>query len=69
MEPHSGQAPRREVVCVRCGTVFPCSLDGDCWCAAEPVRLPVQSLAASDDCLCAACLRSVAAGGNAANRD
>jgi hypothetical protein len=56
--PRDSIAPRR-LACTRCGTAFDCSLGGDCWCAAEPFRLPVPDSAA-DDCLCPACLRAAA---------
>jgi hypothetical protein len=52
------KAPRA-LVCARCGGAFDCSLDGDCWCAAEPYRLPVVN--AGKDCLCPSCLRRDAA--------
>jgi hypothetical protein len=51
-------APRR-LTCERCGTPFDCSLGGDCWCAKEPVRLPMPD-AAAEDCLCPACLHAAA---------
>jgi len=35
-------------------------LSADCWCAAEPYRLPMTK-AALEDCLCPACLRKAAA--------
>ncbi|MDP2295794.1 MAG: cysteine-rich CWC family protein [Pseudolabrys sp.] len=53
----------RRLVCARCGAAFDCSLAGDCWCAAEPVRLPMPGTMTSDpaeDCLCPACLRRAA---------
>jgi hypothetical protein len=57
-------APSRRVVCARCGAAFDCGLGGDlggeCWCAAEPYRLPMTA-AATEDCLCPDCLRKVAA--------
>jgi hypothetical protein len=49
-------ARTRRLNCERCGRPFDCSLDGDCWCAAEPVRLP---LPATGDCLCPDCLRDL----------
>jgi hypothetical protein len=52
-------APRR-LACARCGAAFDCGLSGECWCAAEPYRLPLAS-AAIEDCLCPACLRQAAA--------
>jgi len=51
----------RRLTCPRCGSEFQCGLGGDCWCAAEPVRLPMTGSAAEDDCLCPACLRAVMA--------
>jgi hypothetical protein len=38
-----------------------CSPGGDCWCAAEPVRLPMPSPLSDEGCLCAACLRAATA--------
>jgi Cysteine-rich CWC len=49
----------RRVICARCGTDFSCGLSGDCWCAAEPVRLPLFGNP-SEDCLCPSCLRKAA---------
>jgi hypothetical protein len=51
--------PRR-LACARCGAAFDCGLSGECWCAAEPFRLPLAA-PASEDCLCPACLRQAAA--------
>jgi len=53
-------APVRQTACGRCGAVFGCGLGADCWCAAEPYRLPVPGAAAAD-CLCPDCLRTLAA--------
>ncbi len=50
--------PRR-VTCARCAVPFDCGLSGDCWCAAEPYRLPMTK-AWIEDCLCPACLRKAA---------
>jgi hypothetical protein len=50
----------RTVTCARCGAAFACNLDGGCWCAAEPYRLPLPT-ATHEDCLCPACLRKAAA--------
>jgi len=50
----------RSVTCARCGTVFTCSLSGDCWCADEPYRLPMTK-AVIEDCLCRDCMRKAAA--------
>ena len=35
--------PSRRLACARCGTAFDCGLGGECWCAAEPYRLPLTS--------------------------
>jgi len=51
----------RKLACARCGAAFDCSLEGGCWCAAEPYRLPMPAAAANEDCLCPACLRKAAA--------
>jgi hypothetical protein len=59
--PSPATAPRR-LICARCGTVFDCGLGSECWCAAEPYRLPMPDSAA-EDCLCPACLRAAAAQG------
>jgi hypothetical protein len=48
----------RRLSCERCGREFDCGLGGDCWCAAEPYRLPLP--AGSADCLCPDCLRMAA---------
>lgn len=32
------------------------TLSGSCWCAAEPITLPVPA-DSSEDCLCRQCLR------------
>lgn len=53
--------PGRRLACARCGTAFECGLSGDCWCAAEPYRLPLTAAGASEDCLCPQCLRKAAA--------
>jgi hypothetical protein len=55
---HDNAATRR-LACARCGTQFECGLGGDCWCAAEPYRLPMPADAA-EDCLCPACLKAAA---------
>jgi hypothetical protein len=56
----------RRLTCERCGQEFGCSRDSiaDCWCNAEPYRLPMPSPAeagSSANCLCPACLREMAA--------
>jgi hypothetical protein len=52
--------PRR-LACARCGTAFECALGGECWCAAEPYRLPLTAAGETENCLCPACLRKAAA--------
>jgi len=44
------------VTCARCGASFGCNPGGACWCAAEPVRLPMPQ--SDEGCLCADCLRA-----------
>jgi hypothetical protein len=56
----------RRLTCARCGTAFDCALSTECWCAAEPVRLPVPAAGAVEDCVCPTCLRAINA---AAQRD
>jgi hypothetical protein len=51
--------PPRQLACARCGAAFECAVAGDCWCAAEPYKLPMPT-DASEDCLCPACLRQLA---------
>jgi Cysteine-rich CWC len=51
--------PSRRIACARCGAAFECGLSSDCWCAAEPYRLPLTDPAV-EDCLCPACLRQAA---------
>ncbi|WP_454624749.1 hypothetical protein [Bradyrhizobium cenepequi] len=46
----------RRLSCSRCGTEFTCSPSGQCWCAAEPYRLPMPPHDGGD-CLCPDCLR------------
>ena len=55
------KTPPRQLACARCGTTFDCSLEGGCWCAKEPYRLPISDAATAEDCLCPACLRQAAA--------
>jgi hypothetical protein len=50
----------RNLVCARCGGAFECAVGGQCWCAAEPYRLPLTDAGAAEDCLCPACLRRAA---------
>ncbi|HEY5167128.1 MAG TPA: cysteine-rich CWC family protein [Pseudolabrys sp.] len=58
MQPPTASPPRK-LACARCGSAFECQLSAGCWCAAEPYRLPMTN-AASEDCLCPACLRQAA---------
>jgi hypothetical protein len=60
-------APRR-IACARCGASFDCGFSGDCWCAAEPYRLPLTN-ARIEDCLCSACLREAASARAESRRD
>jgi len=55
----ASSAPRR-LACARCGATFDCGLNTECWCAAEPYRVPMTK-ALLEDCLCPACLRKAAA--------
>jgi hypothetical protein len=59
MNPLPSPPPQpRRLICAGCGVEFACTMDGDCWCAAEPVSLPMPSDAL--DCLCPECLREAA---------
>ncbi|MGC2223863.1 MAG: cysteine-rich CWC family protein [Methylocella sp.] len=54
----------RRITCERCGREFGCSRDGlaDCWCNAEPYRLPMPPRAGRfGNCLCPNRLREFAA--------
>jgi hypothetical protein len=51
----------RRLACARCGKEFEYGLAGDCWCAAEPYRLPLTRAGEIEDCLCPDCLRKAAA--------
>jgi hypothetical protein len=56
----------RRLVCESCGQEFGCQRDniGECWCNADPYRLPMPTAgaqASAGDCLCPACLRAAAA--------
>jgi len=51
-------SPRR-LACARCGAAFECGLNAQCWCRAEPYRLPMSNTT-GEDCLCQACLRKAA---------
>ncbi|MGA9895288.1 MAG: cysteine-rich CWC family protein, partial [Xanthobacteraceae bacterium] len=51
----------RRLICESCGQEFGCRRDNisECWCNAEPYRLPMPvagAQASADDCLCPACL-------------
>jgi len=56
----SSPTPRR-LACARCGAAFDCGRSGECWCAAEPYRMPLTQAGEIEDCLCPACLRALAA--------
>jgi hypothetical protein len=63
--PDDARSTPRRVVCEGCSTEFDCTRNhrGECWCAAEPYRLPTPLPAATGsftDCLCPSCLRKVA---------
>jgi hypothetical protein len=50
--------------CQRCNAVFGCGADADqCWCSEESFRMPLPKPGVSDfsDCLCPACLHTLAA--------
>jgi hypothetical protein len=51
----------RRLACARCGAAFECAPGGDCWCAAEPYKLPLTAAGEIEDCLCPTCLRKAAA--------
>jgi len=55
----SPPVPSRRLTCARCGAGFECGLGGDCWCAAEPYRLPLDA-GKAEDCMCPACLKLAA---------
>jgi Cysteine-rich CWC len=53
------QPAARSKTCARCGTVFGCRAEtGGCWCAAEPVYLPMPPPGSAEDCMCPTCLRA-----------
>ena len=60
----------RRIACAHCGTAFDCALSTECWCAADPVRLPMPAAGAGEagDCVCPACLRALEASSNAGDR-
>jgi hypothetical protein len=54
-------AESRTLACARCGAAFGCGVaTGACWCMDEDFRVPMPT-DASADCLCADCLRQMAA--------
>jgi len=49
--------------CEKCGVSFGCGAKtGECWCSAEPFRMPLSKPGESEfsDCLCPKCLREAA---------
>jgi len=50
----------RRMICARCGRPFDCGLGRECWCAAEPFRLPMPEPQSDVDCVCPRCLRAAA---------
>jgi len=50
----------RKMTCARCGRAFDCGLGRECWCAAEPFRLPMPEAGSSADCVCPRCLLAAA---------
>ncbi|MGA8319661.1 MAG: cysteine-rich CWC family protein [Xanthobacteraceae bacterium] len=63
----------RRLICESCGQEFGCRRDNisECWCNAEPYRLPMPvagAQASADDCLCPACLRAARETVDAARR-
>jgi hypothetical protein len=56
-------AKPRGLICASCGTEFTCDPAGACWCMEEAVRLPLPMEGRDSkyqDCLCRACLLSMA---------
>ncbi|MFH0303285.1 hypothetical protein AAFX91_40385 [Bradyrhizobium sp. 31Argb] len=53
------ESTSRQLSCRRCGIGFTCDLSGECWCAAEPYRMPMPAHDGGD-CLCPDCLRALA---------
>jgi len=54
-------AETRTLTCARCGASFGCGAKtGACWCMDEDFRVPMPTDAGAN-CLCAACLRQMAA--------
>ncbi len=63
LSPAIPNASKRRLSCARCGSAFDCGVggrDGGCWCADEPYRMPMPTTT-TEDCLCPACLRKLAA--------
>jgi hypothetical protein len=55
-----GTITPRKMICARCGQAFDCGLGGECWCAAEPFRLPMPEPGSDADCVCPRCLLAAA---------
>ena len=51
--------PYADSACARFSVSFDCGLSAECWCAAEPYRLPMTK-AWIEDCLCPECLHKAA---------
>lgn len=57
---HPSPIPRT-LACAVCGSGFSCTLNGDCWCGEEAIRLPLPLADAGlADCICRACLQGFA---------
>ena len=50
-------APRR-LTCPRCGAGFDCTLSDVCWCARQPIGLPLPEAGSDEDCLCPDCFKA-----------
>lgn len=48
----------RRLTCPRCGAAFDCTLSDVCWCARQPLGLPVPEPDSGEDCVCPACLKA-----------
>jgi uncharacterized protein len=52
----------RRLTCPRCGAGFDCTLSDSCWCAHQPIGLPVPEKSDGEDCLCPDCFKAAAEG-------